>query len=95
MGGILILRPFPSSADRGFAPATYMEMDPRFGSWEDMRHIGESHDILIDLMVIDIWRQSRCFQDLLAHSRRLGTPGRYAEVPAMPFPSLAERKHGK
>lgn len=39
-GGIHILPPFPSSGDRGFAPLTYKEIEPKFGSWEDIRRIG-------------------------------------------------------
>ena len=30
-GGIHILPPFPSSGDRGFAPLTYLEIEPSFG----------------------------------------------------------------
>lgn len=40
-GGIHILPPFPSSGDRGFAPLTYLEIDPAFGTWEDIRRLGE------------------------------------------------------
>ena len=29
--GVHILPPFPSSGDRGFAPLTYLEIEPRFG----------------------------------------------------------------
>ena len=29
-GGIHILPPFPSSGDRGFAPLTYLEIEPEF-----------------------------------------------------------------
>jgi sucrose 6(F)-phosphate phosphorylase len=28
-----ILPPYPSSADRGFSPTTYADIDPRFGTW--------------------------------------------------------------
>ena len=35
-GGVHVLPPFPSSGDRGFAPLTYREIDPRFGSWDDI-----------------------------------------------------------
>ncbi|WP_019912092.1 sucrose phosphorylase [Paenibacillus sp. HW567] len=65
-GGIHILPPFPSSGDRGFAPLTYLEIDPDFGSWEDMQAIGEQFDLLVDLMVNHISRQSPYFQDFLA-----------------------------
>ena len=39
-GGIHILPPFPSSGDRGFAPVTYFDIAPEFGTWEDVRRIG-------------------------------------------------------
>ncbi|WP_059050356.1 sucrose phosphorylase [Paenibacillus senegalimassiliensis] len=69
-GGIHILPPFPSSGDRGFAPLTYFEIEPAFGSWEDVRAIGEKHDILLDVMVNHISRQSAYFQDFLKQGRR-------------------------
>jgi sucrose 6(F)-phosphate phosphorylase len=50
-GGIHILPPFPSSGDRGFAPLTYLEIEPTFGTWDDIRAIGENFDVLVDLMV--------------------------------------------
>jgi sucrose phosphorylase len=69
-GGVHILPPFPSSADRGFAPLTYFEIDPQFGNWEDIRRIGERFDVLVDLMVNHISRQSPYFQDFLQRGRR-------------------------
>ncbi|WP_178024268.1 sucrose phosphorylase [uncultured Paenibacillus sp.] len=68
-GGVHILPPFPSSGDRGFAPLTYLEIDPSFGTWEDIRAIGEHFDVLVDLMVNHISRQSPYFQDFLAKGR--------------------------
>jgi sucrose phosphorylase len=65
-GGIHILPPFPSSGDRGFAPLTYAEIDPAFGSWDDIRRLGGKHDILLDLMVNHISRQSPYFRDYQA-----------------------------
>lgn len=68
-GGVHILPPFPSSGDRGFAPLTYLEIEPGFGTWEDIRAIGENFDILLDLMVNHISRQSKYFQDFLKYGR--------------------------
>lgn len=68
-GGIHILPPFPSSGDRGFAPLTYLEIEPSFGTWEDVKAIGEKFDILVDLMVNHISRQSSYFQDFLTNGR--------------------------
>jgi sucrose phosphorylase len=64
-GGIHILPPFPSSGDRGFAPLTYLEIEPQFGSWGDIKRIGEMHDVLLDLMVNHISAKSQYFRDFL------------------------------
>lgn len=69
-GGVHILPPFPSSADRGFAPLTYFEIEPQFGSWEDIKKIGHQFDVLVDLMVNHISRQSPYFQDFVQHGRQ-------------------------
>ncbi|MEH7110691.1 sucrose phosphorylase [Bacillus sp. JJ1764] len=75
-GGVHILPPFPSSGDRGFAPKTYLEIEPNFGTWEDIRAIGENYDILIDVMVNHISRQSEYFQDFLKKGRK----SKYADL---------------
>ncbi len=74
--GVHILPPFPSSGDRGFAPLTYLEIDPKFGAWEDIRRIGQNFDVLLDLMVNHISRQSPYFQDFL----KKGHESRYADL---------------
>jgi len=68
-GGVHILPPFPSSGDRGFAPLTYFEIDPSFGDWDDIKKIGETHDVLVDVMVNHISAQSKYFQDFLKKGR--------------------------
>lgn len=68
-GGVHILPPFPSSGDRGFAPLTYLDINPSFGTWNDIRAIGENFDVLVDLMVNHISRQSVYFQDFLKKGR--------------------------
>ena len=68
-GGVHILPPFPSSGDRGFAPLTYLEIEPGFGDWQDIQRIAEKHDILLDLMVNHISAKSSYFQDFLKHGR--------------------------
>jgi sucrose phosphorylase len=64
-GGIHILPPFPSSGDRGFAPMTYLEIEPKFGSWQDIRKIGEKYPVLLDLIINHISSKSSYFQDYL------------------------------
>ncbi|MGM0524333.1 MAG: alpha-amylase family glycosyl hydrolase, partial [Bacillota bacterium] len=68
-GGVHILPPFPSSGDRGFAPLNYLEIDPAFGDWGDIKKIGDKRDVLLDLMVNHISKQSPYFQDFLKNGR--------------------------
>jgi sucrose phosphorylase len=75
-GGIHILPPFPSSGDRGFAPLTYLEIEPKFGSWEDIRTIGEKYPVLLDLMINHMSARSVYFQDFL----RNGSDSPYADL---------------
>jgi sucrose phosphorylase len=75
-GGVHILPPFPSSGDRGFAPLTYLEIEPAFGDWNDMKAIGEQFDIMLDLMVNHISQKSEYFQDFLEN----GMDSQYADL---------------
>ena len=68
--GIHVLPPFPSSGDRGFAPTSYLEIEPRFGSWADIRRLAERHDVMLDLMVNHISRRSPEFEDFVRRGRR-------------------------
>lgn len=76
IGGVHLLPFYPSSADRGFAPLTYDEVDPAFGTWEDIEKIGQDFDLIIDFMVNHISRQSVFFQDYIAK----GPDSEYADM---------------
>jgi sucrose phosphorylase len=68
--GVHVLPPFPSSGDRGFAPLTYSDIDPRLGTWRDIERIAERHDVLLDVMINHLSRQSPEFQDFERRGRR-------------------------
>ena len=70
IGGIHILPPFLSSGDRGFAPLQYSEIDPKFGSWDAIKQIGENYPVFLDLMINHISAKSHYFQDFLAKGRQ-------------------------
>jgi len=72
-GGIHVLPPFPSSGDRGFAPITYDRIDPRFGDWDDIARLARNHEVLLDLMVNHISRQSPEFRDFERRGRAAPT----------------------
>ncbi|MFW6273405.1 MAG: sucrose phosphorylase [Halanaerobium sp.] len=63
VGGVHILPFFPSSADRGFAPLTYREVDPEFGDWADVEALRENYYLMFDFMVNHISKQSDYFKD--------------------------------
>ena len=64
-----ILPPFPSSADRGFAPIRYDQIEPAFGTWADIEALSSDHDVMLDLMVNHVSRQSPEFRDFEQHGR--------------------------
>lgn len=63
--GLHILPFFPSSADRGFAPITYKEVDPAFGKWDDMLALSEKYYLMYDYMINHISAQSDIYRDFL------------------------------
>src|SRR5699024_2535276 len=74
--GVHIFLPFPSSGDRGFAPLTYLEIDEQFVLWKCSKVIGENVDVLVDLMVNHISKQSGYLQDFLDKVRK----SKYADL---------------
>jgi len=76
IGGVHLLPFYPSSSDRGFAPKTYDEVDPVFGTWDDVEKIGHDFDLIIDFMVNHISRQSVFFQDYVEK----GSSSEYADM---------------
>lgn len=69
VGGIHILPFYPSSADRGFAPLCYDQVDPAFGSWEDIHALAARYDLMFDFMINHISRQSACYQDMVSRGK--------------------------
>lgn len=65
INGIHILPFFPSSGDRGFAPINYREVDPAFGTWEDIRALAADYELMFDFMINHLSRRSPEFLDFL------------------------------
>lgn len=64
-GGLHVLPFYPSSGDRGFAVINYDQVDPAFGSWEDIDRLGEKYYLMSDFMLNHISVRSREFQDYI------------------------------
>lgn len=65
IGSIHILPFYPSSGDRGFAPITYTEVDPQFGTWDDIQSLAENHELMFDFMINHLSRRSPEFQSFI------------------------------
>lgn len=65
VGGLHILPFFPSSADRGFAPTTYREVDPRFGTWGDIDRLSRKYYLMYDYMINHLSIESDIFKDFI------------------------------
>ncbi len=94
VGGVHLLPIFPSNADAGFSPLTHLEVDPVYGSWEDVRRISGRFDLCLDLIINHIADGSPEFldfeakgfasphADLFVHVEQLGdfTPDDLAKI---------------
>jgi sucrose phosphorylase len=54
-------------ADAGFDPVDHTEVDPRLGSWEDVRALAREYELMVDLIVNHVSARSAEFRDVLAH----------------------------
>ncbi|HAG93283.1 MAG: sucrose phosphorylase [Pseudomonadales bacterium] len=76
IGGVHILPFYPSNADGGFSPLTHEEVDPAFGTWEDIERISSRYDLCADLTVNHISDESVEFRDFVAK----GFDSEYADL---------------
>ncbi|MDZ7638563.1 MAG: sugar phosphorylase [Bryobacterales bacterium] len=63
---VVHLLPFyPYSSDRGFSVIDYKVVDPRLGTWSDIRRLGETHRLMFDGVVNHVSSQSHWFREFL------------------------------
>ncbi|NGY06450.1 sucrose phosphorylase [Solimonas terrae] len=65
IGGVHVLPPYPSNADGGFSPLTHKQIDPKYGSWDDVERISSKYDLSLDLMINHLSDESEEFRDFL------------------------------
>lgn len=70
VSGVHILPFYPSTADRGFCPTTHLEVDPKFGLWEDIREMAKDFEIMADLITGHISDKSLYFLDYLKNAEK-------------------------
>lgn len=57
---------FPSTGDDGFSVSDYEQVDPAFGTWDDVAALGDSFDLAFDLVLNHSSRHHRWCQRFLA-----------------------------
>ncbi|MWJ27660.1 alpha-amylase [Halomonas sp. ZH2S] len=72
ISGVHLLPFFPWSSDDGFSVIDYREVDPALGDWSHIRALAEHYDVMVDLILNHISRESLWFVDYLSDS----LPGR-------------------
>lgn len=50
--GVHLLPFYPSPSDDGFSVRDYLAVDPKLGSWDDVRRLGRNFDLMFDAVVI-------------------------------------------
>ena len=70
IGFVHILPPYPSSADRGFAPLTHLQIEPKFGSWQDIVAISDDYGLMLDIIAGHVSVKSEYFQDYLKNGEK-------------------------
>jgi sucrose phosphorylase len=65
VSGIHLLPFYPWSSDDGFAVKDYFATDPAFGSWEDVRRLGRSFDLMIDAVFNHLSVEGEWFERFL------------------------------
>lgn len=63
-------------ADAGFDPIDHTKVDPRLGDWEELRRLGGSVELMADVIVNHVSRDSAQFRDFFQH----GSDSAYAEL---------------
>lgn len=70
--GVHVLPFFPWSSDDGFSVIHYRQVNSELGDWSHIRHLARHRDLMVDLVINHVSRESLWFVDYLAGS----SPGR-------------------
>jgi len=57
-------------SDAGFDPIDHTSVDSRLGNWNDIKELGQDHELMADLIVNHMSAQSKEFKDVLANGKR-------------------------
>jgi glycosidase len=65
ISGIHLLPFYPSSSDDGFSVVDYRQVDPAYGTWDEVRDLGREYRLMLDAVINHASAQSAWFQSFL------------------------------
>jgi len=65
-----ILPFFPYSSDDGFSVIDYKQVNPAIGSWEDIKRLGKSYNLMFDAVINHISAKSKEFREFLNGNKK-------------------------
>jgi len=86
ISGVHVLPFFPWSSDDGFSVIHYREVNPELGDWEHIRELASHYDVMADLVLNHVSRESLWFVDYLTGS----LPGRDYFIEADPETDVSD-----
>ncbi|RUR27779.1 alpha-amylase [Vreelandella andesensis] len=86
ISGVHVLPFFPWSSDDGFSVIHYREVNPELGEWEHIRELASHYDVMADLVLNHVSRESLWFVDYLTGS----LPGRDYFIEVDPETDVSE-----
>ena len=63
--GIHVLPFYPWTSDDGFSVVNYLEVDPRYGNWDDIHRLGQDFKLMFDAVINHASVKSSWFQSML------------------------------
>jgi glucosylglycerate phosphorylase len=66
VSGVHLLPFYPWSSDDGFSVKDFFEVDPIYGTWEDVRRLGTDFDLMFDAVFNHVSAHGKWFQRFLA-----------------------------
>lgn len=70
--GIHVLPFYPWTSDDGFSVADYRQVDPRYGTWDDIARLGRHFRLIFDAVINHISISHAWFQSMLAGDPKYG-----------------------
>ena len=63
LSSVHLLPVFPYSSDEGFSVIDYRSIDPKLGTWDDVRAFSTHYRLMLDLVINHVSRKSSWFED--------------------------------